>query len=164
MGAVGVGHVLGDRVEATSSRQARVGGHAVRAEQHLHDARRRPRLDTLADELVGDGVVVVVDLDVVVDVHGAFLPLGHLVAVRRQGPQGGPVQPLVELPPGGAQVLHRAVVDPLEKLPDRLVHLGEAEEGPVPQGGEDPSLGDKHCGLDLGLVPSSGSPGPGRCG
>src|SRR5438093_2280498 len=86
------------------------------------------------------------------DVDPTVLPFGHLEAVRGQGSQCGPVQALEQLAAGGAEVSHRAAVEIAELLPDRLVHLGEGEEGSVAEHGEDPPLGDLNADLDLGLV------------
>ena len=54
-------------------------------------------LDALVHELVGDGVVVVLDGDVVVDVDGGVAPLGQLVARGGQRAQERAVELLEEL-------------------------------------------------------------------
>src|SRR2546422_3462589 len=123
MRPVGGRHVFGEGGVAAPAPQTHVRGDAVGLVQDLYCARRGTRLDVLALELVRDAVVVVVELDVVVDVHTAVLPLGHLEAVRGQSSQCGTVQALKQLAAGGAKVSHRAAVEIAELLPDRLVHL-----------------------------------------
>ena len=47
---------------------------------------------------------------------------------------------------------HRPVVQFLEQFRDRRVELGDREEGPVPEPGENPTFDDQHRALNLGLV------------
>jgi len=65
-------------------------------EARFHGPQGQADLDLLADEGVGDAVVVVVHLYVVVDVHPGLLPLGELVAPAREGFESRPVQLLEE--------------------------------------------------------------------
>ncbi len=115
-------------------------------------SRRETGLEELADELVGHAVVVTLDRDVVVDVDPAGCPLGHLVALERQGLQGRPVEPLVELPAARSEVPHRPAVELDELLANRLIEFSEAEERPIAQRGQDPALGYQDVGFDLGFV------------
>ena len=85
MRAVGAGHVLGHggRLSVVAPP---VGRHALAAMEDLDRVRRVADLDLLADQLVRHAVDVALDLDVVVDVDGAQLPLRQDVAGGRQGP------------------------------------------------------------------------------
>ena len=80
------------------------------------------------DELVRDAVGVAVDLDVVVDVDAAGLPLRQLVASGGQRLERRPVELLEELAPADAELLHRPAVELLEQLADRGVQLGERKK------------------------------------
>jgi hypothetical protein len=62
------------------------------------------------EQLIGDAVVVVRDLDVIVDVHAAIRPPRERVERRRQGPERGAIEPLEEIAPGHAELLHRASI------------------------------------------------------
>ena len=84
MCAVGAGHVLGHGGRLSVVAPA-VRRHALAAMEDLDRVRRVADLDLLADELVRHAVDVAVDLDVVVDVHAAQLPVGQDVAGSRQG-------------------------------------------------------------------------------
>ena len=62
-----------------------MAGHALAAEENLDCGGGDPRLDLLADQLVRYAVVVLGDLDMVVEVDPAALPLGIFVGLGRQG-------------------------------------------------------------------------------
>jgi hypothetical protein len=136
-----------------------VRGHAAGFEKHLDDPRGDPGLHRGVDQGVGDAVVVVLDLDMVIDVDGAILPGRELVATRREGPERRAVQALEEIPARDPEVAQRPVVELLEQLPDGGVQLGQVEEAPVPQGGQDPALDHEHGRLDLRLVPGAAHAG-----
>ncbi len=61
-------------------------------EEDLNHARAHAHLDTLADVLVGHGVVRVLDLDVIVGMDFGELPLRVLVRARRQCGECRPIQ------------------------------------------------------------------------
>jgi hypothetical protein len=82
-------------------------------------------------ELVGDAVEVVRDLDVVVDVDAAELPLSQLVAALGQRLECGSIQPLPQLSPADAELLEWSGIEILEQLMDRGIELGELEEASV---------------------------------
>jgi len=79
-------------------------------------------------------------------------PVGVLVALPRQGPLGRPLQLLEEAAAAAVQLLEGPLVEPADELADGGVELGQAEEGAVPESGQDPALDDEHAGLDFGLV------------
>ena len=80
---LGVGGVL------TPAIAAEMAGDALAGMQDLHRRPGQPDVDLGPDELVGDAVVVVLDLDVVVDVHAGLLPLGELIALEGKGLSAG---------------------------------------------------------------------------
>src|SRR5437588_823168 len=68
-------------------------------------------LDPLVHELVGDAVVVVLDEDVVVDVHAGVAPLGEFVPARRKRAQQRPIELLEQHAARDAELAHRARVE-----------------------------------------------------
>jgi len=61
-----------------------MGGHPLALLVAFDATGREPGIQLLAVELVGDGVVVPIDLNVVVDIDADLLPLGELVGCRGQ--------------------------------------------------------------------------------
>ena len=132
---------------------ADMGRHPLPAMEELDRRHRQARIDELVAEGVGDGVVVSVELDVVVDIHaGVVVPLADDECLGREGPEGGAIQALEELPAAGAVEPHRAHVQDLEQLGDAGVERGEGEEPLVAQPGQDPPGDDEHPRLDLGFL------------
>ncbi len=100
-----------------------------------------PEFDLDPDECAGNGVPVLVELDVIVRaVDADLLPLGELVGLPGQWFQGRPVELLEEFPAAAGELLERLVVEFLQQLPDLDVDLPQGEEPPVAQGREDPVL------------------------
>ena len=75
---------------------ARVAGDPLSLMVDRHGAVGGLDFDFLLDQVVRDGVIVLVVLDVVIDMHPGFFDMGILVRLGRQGPQGRFVQ-LLEL-------------------------------------------------------------------
>ena len=149
---MGLGHVGGVGGVAAADVAADVGGDALAAVEDLDGRRGQPRIDVLVDERVGDGVVVPVQLDVIVDVDARVdLPLAVDERLGGQRPEGGLVEPREELAPAGAVQAHGAGVQVGEQLGDARVEGGEGEEGLVAEAGEDPPLDDLHGDFDFGL-------------
>ena len=152
VGSVGGGHVVLARGLARLV-AAGVDGDAVAAQVDLDGGGGAADLHGPRDEPVGDGVGVVVDLDVVVVADGLLRPVGVDVPLRGERLERRPVELLEPLAAALAAVpLHRPVVELAEQLGVPLVEGGEAEEGLVAEAGEDPPLGDEDSHLDLGLV------------
>ena len=59
---------------------------------------------------------------------------------------------LEERPPAHADRFHRPEVDRVDALADGGIEIREREEGPMPQGGEHPALGDLHADFGFGFV------------
>jgi hypothetical protein len=119
----------------------------------------RAGVELFADQGMRDRVVVVVvDLDVVVDVHACLRPLGEDVGDGRQRAQGRAVEGLEETLARARELLEGPLVDALDEGADGGVELPEREERPVPQGRQHPALDELHARLDLGLVPGFAHP------
>jgi len=104
-------------------------------------------------ELVGDAVVVTVDLDMVVDVDSGLFPLGILIGYRRQRLEDGFIEGFEEGFASGIEFLELAGVEIFQGSEDDLVELPDAEEVMVSQGSQNPALCHKHSGLHFGFVP-----------
>src|SRR5256886_14698701 len=89
-------------------------------------------LDPLMHELVGDAVVVVLDEDVVVDVHAGVAPLGEFIPTGREWAEQRTIELLEQRAAGDAELPHRARVERREQLPNPggpLRRAGEAAGG-----------------------------------
>jgi hypothetical protein len=120
--------------------------------EHLHHRRGEAHVAALPGQLVRNAVVVVLDLDVVVDVHRHRLPRRVLVSPRRQRPQRCSLHLLEETAPRARHLLEGPFVEPVQALGDGHVGLGEGEEGVLTQARQDPPFGEQHPCLHLGLV------------
>ena len=145
-------HVVGERGRPIRAQAAQMGRHQLAAVEDLHRLGRDARFDLFAEQPERHRVEVLVDLDVVVEVHPAALPVGIFIRRRRQRPQRGPVDLLVERAARGAPAAHRPIVELIDQLTDRLVQFGQREEPPVAQPRQDPALHHLNADFDLGLV------------
>ena len=98
-----------------------------------------------------DAVVVMVELDVVVDVDRRALHEARTNAVAGSA-RDTERRALERRPATSRQLLERPGVEFRQQLRDRGIELGQAEERPMAQPGENPALDDLHAGFDLGLV------------
>jgi hypothetical protein len=71
---------------------AQVRGDALVLEEHLDNAAGEAHLDDCSGQLVGHGVVVALDLDVIVNVDLGESPRGELVGLLGQWSQRGLVE------------------------------------------------------------------------
>ena len=92
-------HVLGDGGRPMRPGAAAMAGDPLAAMEDLDCGGGDPRLDLLADQLVRHAVVVLGDLDVIVEVDPAALPLGVFVGLGRQRLQRRPIELLEQRPP-----------------------------------------------------------------
>ena len=145
-------HVLGDGGRPMRPGAAAMAGDPLAAMEDLDRGGGDPRLDLLADQLVRHAVVVLGDLDMVVEVDPAALPLGVFVGFGRQRLQRRPVELLEERPPAGAPAAHRPVVEIVEQGADRGVEIGQREEAPVPQPRQNPAPDHLDPDLDFRFV------------
>src|SRR6266540_4843300 len=151
--AMGLGHVRGISRMPTPAIVADVRGHALTAMEDLDGRRGTVRVDELVQELVGDGVVVAVDVDVVVDVDACVdRPLADDEGLGRERTECGLIELDEELAPAGAIDAHDLRVERLQELADARVEGGEGEEALVPEAREDTSLSDLNPDLRLRFV------------
>ena len=88
---------------------------------------RHPDPELLPEELVGNRIVVLADLDMAVEPDLALDPFGVFAGRGGQRRQRRPVGLLEQLPPAGAEVPGHLAVEPIQQLPDRGVQLGQGK-------------------------------------
>src|SRR6516165_8981513 len=120
-------HVLCDRGVLADLVTAGVHGDAARVEEALHRRGAEARLDLVADEVVRNAVVVVVDAD------ARSLPQRILIRGGRQRLHRRTIERLERRTPIARQSLERALVEFDHERCDRGVELVQAEEAPVAQ-------------------------------
>ena len=132
----GLRHVGGVGGVAATDDTARMRTDALAAMEDLDGGRGQAGVDVFVEERVGDGVVMAVELDVVVDADaGADPPVAVDEDLRREGrAERGPIQLLEELTPAGAVEAHRPGVEIREELGDAGVEgiLESCRIQPVP--------------------------------
>jgi len=89
----------------------------------------------LVNQLIRYRVEMLLELDVVVDIHPGGLPGSVFKGHLRQRKQGGPVQFFEELLAGLAQMLHGTVVQFFQQPDNCTVQFCQAEKSPVAQTG-----------------------------
>lgn len=107
---MGLGHMLFERGMAAFEERTPVTGHPLALVETFHDVGRQSDLHLLLHELIGNAVIVAVDLHVVVDIHPGFFPLGVFVGLFRQWFERGPLHPLEQGPARAGQFLERPFV------------------------------------------------------
>ena len=157
------GHVLLEGGVPAALVAADVAGDAGVLVEALHRGRGVAQVDLFADQPVGNAVVVALELDVIVDVHGGPLPLGELVGLCGQRLEFGPVDLLEGLTPAAGQLLEGPEVELFQQLGDAPVELSQAEEALVADARQDPAFDYQdpafHLGLVAGLLDAGGQDG-----
>ena len=125
---MGLGHVLGyGGIAELAVASLLVGLAPVLVEDrdggggHAHD-------EFFASERVRDAVIVTVHLDVIIDVHGDFFPLGKLMTVWRQGTQRRFINGVKQVPAGCLHLLQLPLVEAYQFFGNGPVELCQQEE------------------------------------
>ena len=101
--------------------------------KNLDGAGSYPHPNLLAQELVRDRVIVSLHIDMVVQRHGAQLPLGVDIGGHRQRLERRPVQPVEQVLTAGPEVARDLGVDPGVQRGDGGVQIIQREEPLVAQ-------------------------------
>ncbi len=125
----------------TGTITARVAGDPLTLMVDRHSAVGGLDFDFLLYQVVRDGVIVLVVLDVVIDMYPCFFDVGVLVRLGRQGPQRRFIQ-LFELAASCAG----------EFFEGPLVQGSQGKEGLMAQVGHDPAFDDLYRHLGLGFA------------
>ena len=106
----------------------------------------------LSHQLIGNAVIVALDLDVVVDVHAHRFPLRQDIALGRERLQRRSVEGSIERGTSTFPLAERTLIQAFEKLGQGLVEIGEAEELFVAQYGDQPAFGQEHGGFHFSFI------------
>src|SRR3990172_1990327 len=112
---------------------------ASAAKEDLHRVSTEEDLYFLAGKLVGNAVVMLLDVDVIVDMDGRPLEVDVPIPLGRQRLKVRPLQGREELPAVAVEFSELPCIQPLQKLPDPVVEFLDAEERVVSQGCGNPS-------------------------
>ena len=132
---------------------AYVTGDALAFVEELHGVVGGTAPELLANERIGNTVVVIIEADVIVDVDAYFLPLGILLGLGWKGIERFRIEPLVQLPPRLLHVAHDAVVESGQQLGNGCIELLQMVKSAVSQDRQDPSLCHEYRCLHFSLVP-----------
>ena len=116
----------------------------VRAVIRAHTFSRKQR--------VRHRVIMPLDFDVVVEADPAFLPFRVKVGFDRQLLERGALDLLEQRTPAGPQMPRHAVVELRDQFPDGGVELGQREEAPIAQLGDDPTSRNLHRNFNFGFI------------
>ena len=128
---MGLGHVLGQSCMAVLAVASLVAGHAPVFIEGRDGGGGHAHIEFFAPELVGDAVIVAVHLDVIIDVHGDFFPLGKLITVWRQGPEGRFINGVKQVPAGYLHLLQQPLVEAYQFFGNGPVEFCQREEALV---------------------------------
>src|SRR5580692_3457419 len=155
------GHVFGNGGVFPVPARPDVDGDALAFVENLDAVGGQPRLDLGAGEAVGDGIIVGVDVDVIVDADPGQAPLAVFIGLVRQRPERRTVDLLEQLAAGHTEPAQGLpFVELRHEFADGGVDVSEATEDPTPEPAEQPSLDDQDRLLVLRLV--AGLPRPRR--
>src|SRR6516165_4830664 len=129
--------MLGDRGRAMRQGAAQMRRHALATEEYLDGLLGDTSLDLLMYEAVRDAVVMLGDLDVIIEVDPAALPLGIVVRLIRQRGQRRTIELLEQISPTSSPAAQGSPVQLDKERVDRFVEGGEREEAAVAQARQD---------------------------
>ena len=130
-----------------------VDGDALAFVENLDAAGGQARLHLGAGEAVGDGIIVGVDVDVIVDADPAHAPLAVLIGFAGERLERRAVDLFEQLAAGDAEPAQGLpFVELRHEFAEGGVNVSEATEDPAPEPAEQPSLDDQDRLLDLRLV------------
>lgn len=149
---MGFGHVLihGDMAAALGT--AHMAGDTRVILEDLDSPISEPDVYPTADQPVRHRVKGLVDFDVIIRMHLGRFPLGVFEWLAGQRRQRSALDLLEQLPAGFTAMAHRSIVQLLEQLANRGIEIGQVEEPPMPQPGQNPALDNQHGAFDLALV------------
>ena len=108
-------HVLLHGRVTVGGRAARMRGHALAGMKDFDRCRREARLQLLAGQLIGNAVIMTIDLDVIIDRGAHRFPLRHGVTRGRQSLQGRPIEDFKQGCARALTLAERTVIQPLEQ-------------------------------------------------
>ena len=119
-------------------RTPHVAGHTLIRMEALDRRGCEPDVQRPVHQGGGDAVIVPLDLHMRIDIDPGRPPLGIDVRLGRQRLQRGPIHRVELGLPTAGKFLEGPAIQPVQTGGDRRVELGQAEEGLMPQTGQDP--------------------------
>ena len=107
---------------------AHMGGDALALVEDLDGALGDAGPKFLPHQGMGDGIVMLGDLDMVIETGAALFPFGVREGLGGQWSEGRLIKRFEQLPPLCAQMLCDAPVQRFQRFMDGLVQFGEGEE------------------------------------
>jgi hypothetical protein len=95
---------------------------------------------------------VLLQIDVIIDIHTRPFPFCEQVGLCWQWPQGGQIDTAIEFLARARQFAEGPLVQLSGQLTDGFIEFRQAEELPFAQGRQHPALDDLYSGFDLGLI------------
>lgn len=114
-------------------------------------------LDLLAGKAIGNGIIVPLDLDVIIQPGTPDTPLGKNIAFDRQWSQSRTIKLLEQLAAGGADTAQNAlIIEIMEQLANRRIDLGQTIECAMAQPAQQPTFDDTNRSFHFRLLSSPG--------
>ena len=124
VGLMGLGHMGGyGRMLALEGR-ATMTTDPLAFMETFHTVGGEPHIDPLADQRIRDGIIMMIDFDMVIDVHGGFLPVGVFIGRGWQRPQRGLVEGEKATVTGAREFLELAPIENDERLVNGGIEFG----------------------------------------
>jgi hypothetical protein len=103
--------------------------HALPLVEDLYRGRCRSNFHRFLRKAVRHAVEVVVEGDVIIDVHPCVRPLTHVERLSREGPHGGTLNVFEYTRARSVTFFEASMIQLFQQFPDRVVQILEPEEG-----------------------------------
>ncbi len=123
--------------------------------EDLHGIGAEEDLYLLAGKLIRDAIEVLLDFDVIIDIHFRLFEIDISVPLGRKGLKIRSLYSFEELPAAAIEFPEFPCIEAFQKLFDLDIKLLNAKERMVSQGRDNPSGDQKDANLDLGLIMES---------
>ncbi len=108
--------VFGQGGIASPTVASAMSGNPMPFEKDLSRGPRETNIHLFMDELIGNAVVVVIDLDVIIDIDPGFLPVGKDIGLSRERFESWFIGAFKQNLSGGIELLEGAVIEPIQLL------------------------------------------------
>jgi len=116
--AMSARHVLADRGVPSLLPGSKMARDPAAAMEQFDRGRGDACCDRLLDQAMGNGIIVFVDLDMIIDPDPAFLPFGVFIGLRRQGREGRFVDLMEQLEARRAEMTGWLAIEFIDQLED----------------------------------------------
>jgi hypothetical protein len=140
-------------------RRPGVTGNPSSLMEDLHGVCGYTNIDLLFYQLIGDGVIITLDLDMIIDMNPGLLPLGVDIGLSRKGFKGGLIQGFKEGFTGPGQFFEGPFIEFCDQFTDGTIEFIEAKKGDMAESGQDPPFHHLHSDFHFCLVSRFSYPG-----